>query len=64
MDGHVIVCGLGNVGRQIALRLREAGAEVVGVAVIVDRDTGAREAIEAEGLAYRFAVSARDLGLG
>jgi orotate phosphoribosyltransferase len=43
--------------------LREAGAEVVGVAVIVDRDTGAREAIEAEGLAYRFAVSAHDLGL-
>ena len=43
--------------------LREAGADVVGVAVIVDRDTGAREAIEAEGLAYRFAVSARDLGL-
>ncbi len=29
--------------------LREAGAEVVGVAVIVDRDTGAREAIEARG---------------
>ena len=43
--------------------LREAGAEVVGVAVIVDRDTGAREAIEAEGLEYRFAVSAHDLGL-
>lgn len=43
--------------------LREAGAEVVGVAVIVDRDTGAREAIEAAGLAYRFAVSAHDLGL-
>ncbi|HEV2928610.1 MAG TPA: phosphoribosyltransferase family protein, partial [Propionibacteriaceae bacterium] len=43
--------------------LREAGAEVVGVAVIVDRDTGAREAVEAAGLAYRFAVSAHDLGL-
>ena len=43
--------------------LREAGAEVVGVAVIVDRDTGAREAIEAAGLHYRFAVSAHDLGL-
>ena len=36
--------------------LREAGAEVVGVAVVVDRDTGAREAIEAAGLHYRFAV--------
>ncbi len=43
--------------------LRAAGAEVVGVAVIVDRDTGAREAIEAAGLSYRFAVSAQDLGL-
>lgn len=44
--------------------LREAGAEVVGVAVIVDRDTGARERIEAEGLPYRYAVSVADLGLG
>jgi orotate phosphoribosyltransferase len=44
--------------------LREAGAHVVGVAVIVDRDAGAREAIEAAGLPYRFAVSAEDLGLG
>ena len=43
--------------------LREAGAEVVGVAVIVDRDTGAREKIEAAGLPYRYAVSAADLGL-
>ena len=43
--------------------LRAAGADVVGVAVVVDRDTGAREAIEAAGLAYRFAVSAHDLGL-
>ena len=43
--------------------LREAGAEVVGVAVIVDRDTGARQRIEAEGLPYRYAVSAADLGL-
>ena len=29
--------------------LRDEGAEVVGVAVIVDRDTGARERVEAEG---------------
>jgi orotate phosphoribosyltransferase len=43
--------------------LREAGAEVVGVAVVVDRDTGARERIESEGLPYRYAVSAADLGL-
>ena len=43
--------------------LREAGADVVGVAVIVDRDTGAREAVEAAGLAYRWAISSADLGL-
>jgi orotate phosphoribosyltransferase len=33
--------------------VREAGADVVGVATVVDRDTGAREAIEAAGLPYR-----------
>jgi orotate phosphoribosyltransferase len=43
--------------------LREAGAEVVAVAVIVDRATGAREKVEAEGLEYRFAVGLEDLGL-
>jgi orotate phosphoribosyltransferase len=41
--------------------LREAGAEVVGVAVIVDR--GARDAVQAAGLAYRSAFSLADLGL-
>jgi orotate phosphoribosyltransferase len=44
--------------------LREAGADVVGVAVIVDRDTGARQAIEAAGLPYRWAFDLKDLGLG
>jgi orotate phosphoribosyltransferase len=43
--------------------LREAGAEVVGVAVIVDRDTGARELIEAAGVPYRWAFDVNDLGL-
>jgi orotate phosphoribosyltransferase len=43
--------------------LREAGADVVGVAVIVDRGTGAREAVEAQGLAYRYAYGLADLGL-
>ena len=43
--------------------LRAAGADVVGVAVIVDRDTGAREKVEAEGLSYRCAFDAADLGL-
>jgi orotate phosphoribosyltransferase len=43
--------------------LRAEGADVVGVAVVVDRDTGARERVLAEGLDYRWAVSAADLGL-
>lgn len=41
--------------------LREVGAQIVGVAVIVDR--GAREAVEAAGLEYRAAYSLTDLGL-
>jgi orotate phosphoribosyltransferase len=43
--------------------LRQAGADVIGVAVIVDRNTGAAEAVEAAGLPYRAAVAAHDLGL-
>lgn len=43
--------------------LREAGADVVGVAVIVDRDTGARQTVEAAGLPYRNAFGLADLGL-
>jgi orotate phosphoribosyltransferase len=43
--------------------LREAGAEVVAVAVVVDRDTGAKQAVEAEGLEYRYAVGISDLDI-
>ncbi len=43
--------------------LREAGADVVGVATVVDRNTGAREAIEAAGLPYRYLLDLADLGL-
>jgi orotate phosphoribosyltransferase len=43
--------------------LRDAGAEVVAVAVVVDRDTGAREAVEAEGLEYRYAIGISDLDI-
>ncbi|HEU4514073.1 MAG TPA: orotate phosphoribosyltransferase [Nocardioidaceae bacterium] len=43
--------------------LREAGAEVVGVAVIVDRGTGAKERVEAEGCDYVYAYGLDDLGL-
>lgn len=43
--------------------LRKAGAEVVAVATIVDRSTGAQAAIEAEGLEWRSAIVLADLGL-
>lgn len=43
--------------------VRAAGGDVVGVAVIIDRDTGAKERIEAAGVPYRYAVGLDDLGL-
>ena len=42
---------------------REEGAEVVAVATIADRATGAREKLEAQGLTYVSAYSLEDLGL-
>lgn len=44
--------------------VREAGGEVVGVAVVVDRSSGAAEAIEALGVPYRYAVGLSELELG
>jgi orotate phosphoribosyltransferase len=41
--------------------LREAGAEVVAVAVVVER--GAAEAVSATGLPYRYVFALTDLGL-
>ena len=43
--------------------LRAAGADIVAVAVIVDRATGSRQAIEAAGLQYIAAIDLDDLGL-
>lgn len=43
--------------------VREAGGEVVAVAVVVDRGTGAAEAVAEAGLEYRWAVDLTDLGL-
>lgn len=43
--------------------IRHAGATVAAVAVIVDRDTGARERIEAEGLPYLSLFGLDDLAL-
>jgi orotate phosphoribosyltransferase len=43
--------------------LRAAGADVVAVAVIVDRDTGAAARVRQAGLDYRFAYGKAELGL-
>ena len=40
-----------------------AGAIVVAIATVVDRDTGARQAIEAAGYPYLTAITLSDLGL-
>ena len=45
------------------LAAREAGAEVIGVATVVDRDTGADEVIRAQGVPYRSLLGLTDLGL-
>ena len=44
--------------------LREAGASVVGVATVVDRETGADTVISGEGLEYRSILGLKDLALG
>lgn len=48
---------------QAVSALRDAGAEVVAVATIVDRDTGAREAVEAAGLEHRYLYGLHELGV-
>ena len=53
----------GNSPLTAVAALREAGAEVVGVATVVDRDTGAQDAIAAAGLEYRYVLGLADLGL-
>ena len=43
--------------------LLKVGAEIAAVAVVVDRNTGARERIEAAGYPYLAAIGLADLGL-
>jgi orotate phosphoribosyltransferase len=43
--------------------LTKVGAVIAGVAVVVDRNTGARERIEAAGYDYYYAIGLADLGL-
>ncbi|ADK29658.1 orotate phosphoribosyltransferase [Corynebacterium pseudotuberculosis] len=53
----------GNSPLTAVAALREIGAEVVGVATVVDRATGAADVIAAEGLEYRYLIGLEDLGL-
>ena len=53
----------GNSPLTAVAALRKAGAEVVGVATVVDRNTGAGDAIAAEGLEYRYLLGLEDLDL-
>lgn len=48
---------------EAATAAREAGAEVVAVATIADRATGAAEKFAEAGLDYRFAYDVKELGL-
>ena len=43
--------------------LERVGAEIAAVAVVVDRDTGAKQVIEAAGYPYYAAIGLADLGL-
>jgi orotate phosphoribosyltransferase len=46
-----------------AAALEAAGAIIVAVATVVDRDTGAQQVIEEKGYKYLSAVSLQDLDL-
>jgi len=46
-----------------AVALEKAGATIVAVLVVVDRDTGAKQVIEEAGYPYRAALGLSDLGL-
>lgn len=48
---------------QAAQTLEAAGAQILAVAVVVDRDTGARERIEEAGYKYLNALGLADIGL-
>ncbi|WP_127784224.1 orotate phosphoribosyltransferase [Rhodococcus sp. X156] len=53
----------GNSPLTAVAALREVGAEVVGVATVVDRATGADAVIAEQGLEYRSLLTLADLGL-
>ena len=49
---------------EAARAAQEAGAQVVAVATIADRSTGAAEVFEGAGLGYRYVFGLAELGLG
>ncbi|MCS4491999.1 orotate phosphoribosyltransferase [Corynebacterium sp. ES2794-CONJ1] len=53
----------GNSPLNAVAAVRAAGAEVVGVATVVDRQTGADTVIAEAGLEYRYLLGLEDLGL-
>ena len=58
-----MIHGIDHACERIARAVREAGGEVVVVACVVDRETGAQQAIEAEGASYRAILTLADLEL-
>ncbi len=53
----------GNSPLEAVAAVREAGGEVVAVATIADRDTGADRVFADHGLAYRYVYDLSELGL-
>lgn len=48
---------------EAAEAVKEAGGNILAVAVVVDRDTGAKQRIEEAGYRYYYALNLDDLGL-
>ncbi|MEN0021147.1 MAG: orotate phosphoribosyltransferase [Planctomycetota bacterium] len=57
------VCTSGGQAIEACHALREAGATVPAIIAVIDRQEGAREAIEAEGLAFHALFTKTDLGV-
>lgn len=63
----VVICEdvitTGRSALEAVAAVRAAGAQVLGVLAVIDRDEGGRQAIEAAALPVAVLVSARDLGV-
>ncbi len=53
----------GGSARDAVAALREAGATILGVLALVDRQEGGRAALETDGIAVDACITAEDLGL-